>query len=214
MALDFGQFSLLSNAEYVSLLIFALCFVITTVTSSRTFKRGHTARAIRSEYRRSWTGLMVKGGDPKVPVDVFRNNLMISTALLSGLVIAFGLVANAFISAPSFQFSLHMILVIAMMTYALFYILIEIRTLAYLPIMFGVDGKLIDKNEGMGKEECISRLLDNTYDDFSNAIRALFYLVALLTFSLNAYLFIAATLVLTYLFVRRDISAKSRIEIF
>lgn len=214
MAVDFGQFGFLSDGELVSFAIFALCFLITTITSSRTFKRGHTARAIRSEYRKSWAWAMVDGGEMKVPVDVFRNNLTISTALLGGLVIAFGLVANAFITAQSVSLSLYLAFIISVMTYALFYLLIEIRTLAYLPIMFGVDSKLIERNEKMKKEEYISRLMDNTYDDFSNAVRALFYLIALLTFSLNSFLFIAATLAITYLFVRRDLSGKSRIEIF
>ena len=212
MAPDISQLGFFSSPELVSLAIFALCFLITTITSGRTFRRGHTARAIRSEYRRSWAALMVDS-ENKLPVDVFRNNLTISTALLSGLVIAFGLVANAFVASSAFQLSLYVVFLIAVMTYALFYLLIEIRTLAYLPILFEVDGKLIEKNEKMKKEEYIGRLLDNTYDDFSNAVRALFYLIALLVSPFNSFLFIAATLVLTYLFVRRDVSEKSRIEI-
>jgi len=196
----------------LSLAVFGLCFIISAITSSKFFKKGDTARAVRAKYRKSWTINILKKDESGALIDFFRNNITVSSALLGGLVVGFGLVANSM--AGDSGFNVHLEFIIAILAYAIFYILIEIRTLIYLPVIFGTDAKLIQKHENMGKEDYLGRLLDNAYDDLSNAIRALFYLIALLVFPIDKLLFIAVTLILTYLFVRRDISEKSRIEIF
>lgn len=203
-----------SDTELLSLIIFTVCFFLTAFTSSKLFKSGMTARAVRSKYRKSWAGSILEKGETGPLIDFFRNNITVSSALLGGLLIGFGLVANAFVSASGGQMGLYFIFIIAVMTYAIFNILLEVRTLIYLPVMFGTSEKLIETHEKMPKQEYLGKLLDNAYDDFSNAIRSFFYLIALLVFSLDKLLFIAVTLVLTYLFVRRDVSKKSRIEIF
>ena len=197
----------LADIELLSLAIFALCFIIAAITSSKTFKTGKTARAVRSKYRRSWAKGILKEKQTGALVDFFRNNITVSSALLGGLVIGFGLVANATFAGKSPFGDIHL-------SYAIFNILLEVRTLIYLPVIFGTSAELIKKYEGLEKEEYLGRLLDNNYDDFSNAIRALFYLIALLVFPFHKMLFIALTVILTYLFVRRDLSKKSRIEIF
>ena len=207
MAID-----ILNDIELLSLVIFALCFIITALTSSKRFRRGDTARAVRAKYRKSWTSNILKSGESGPLIDFFRNNITVSSALLGGLVVGFGLVANSMASAAGFN--IHLVFIIVLVAYAIFNILIEIRTLIYLPVIFGTDAKLIEKHEKMGKESYLGKLLDNAYDDLSNAIRALFYLIALLVFPLNKLLFIVVTIIITYLFVRRDISEKSRIEIF
>ena len=206
--------TIFTDPGILSLIFFALCFALTTFTSRKGFVKGHTARAVRAEYRRSWAESVVRNGDRESALSVFRNNIMVSSTILGGLVIAVGLVANAAVAASSEGVSLHMIFLIILMTYAIFSILMEIRALTYLPILLGTSGKLIEKNEDITKEEYISKLLDNTYDDFSDAMRALFFMIALLVFSFDKILFIAVTISLTYLFVRRDLSEKSRIEIF
>ena len=203
----------IADIDLLSLAIFALCFIIAALTSSKTFKKGKTARAVRSKYRRSWAKGILKEKQSRALVDFFRNNITVSSALLGGLVIGFGLVATSLTGVSPLE-NIHIVFILAIMTYAIFNILLEVRTLIYLPVIFGTDASLIKKYEGIEKEEYLGRLLDNTYDDFSNAIRALFYLIALLVFSFDRILFILLTLALTYLFVRRDLSLKSRIEIF
>jgi uncharacterized membrane protein len=154
----------------------------------------------------------LKKGETGPLIDFFRNNITVSSALLGGLVVGFGLVANSMAGVAGFN--IHLVFIIVILAYAIFNILIQIRTLIYLPVIFGTDAKLIEKHEKMGKESYLGKLLDNAYDDLSNAIRALFYLIALLVFPLHNFLFIGVSLIITYLFVRRDISEKSRIEIF
>lgn len=207
-----NSYQLISNIEFISLAIFALCFLIAALTSSKRFKSGRTARAVRSKYRGSWASSIMKKGEMGPLVDFFRNNITVSSALLGGLVIGFGLVAN--VLANSSGFNIQLIFIIAVMAYAIFNLLLEVRTLIYLPVIFGTSKELIETYEKISKEKYLGKLLDNAYDDFSNAIRALFYLIALLVYSLDTLLFIAVTIILTYLFVRRDISEKSRIEIF
>jgi uncharacterized membrane protein len=198
----------------LSLAIFVLCFLISTFTSSKTFNKTHSARAVRSEYRRNWAKETMKNADSDSAVDVFRNSMTVSSAMMGGLVIAFGLVANALLSTTDSEASLQFAFILFILTYAIFNILMQIRTLMYLPIILKVPGDIIEKNEKVSKIEYVSKLLDNSYDDFSNAIRSLFYLIVLLAFSLDKLLFIVVTIILTYLFVRRDLSEKSRIEIF
>ena len=203
-----------TNLAILSLIIFALCFFITTLTSSKRFKTGHTARAVRSEYRKSWAEFMIQKGDHRTLLDFLRNNITVSTTLLGGLIIGFGLVVNAFAGTASVLAGLHLLFIITVMAYAVFCLLIDIRALIYIPIIFGADEKLIKTHENLGKKEYMAKLLDNSYDDFASAIRSLFYLIALMVFSFDTLLFIAVTVLLTFLFVRRDLSEKSRIEIF
>ncbi len=206
-----------SSPEFVpllSLMVFSLCFSIALVTSSKSFRRSHSARAVRSEYRRNWVEMMLKEGDVHLVADTLRNNLTVLAALLGGLVVSFGLVLNVFTSMTTLVSLVHIAFILVMIAFAFFHLLMEVRTMNYIPILFAVDEKVIEKNEKMGKIEYISKLMDNTYDDFSNSINALFYIIALLTFPLSVPVFIFTTLALTYLFVRRDLSPKSRIEIF
>ncbi len=212
MDFTFGDSS--NFTEIVSLAIFALCFIISIITSGRSFKRGNTAREVRSEYRRSWAAAVLKAGNVSPVADLFRNNLTILTAMLGGLVVAAGFVLSAIGSAATAISLLHLGLILVVMIFAFFHLLMEIRTSTYIPLIFSVDGKLIEKHEKMSKEEYLGRLMDNTYDDFSSTINALFYIAALLFFPISPLLFMFITLLLTYLFVRRDISEKSRIEIF
>ena len=214
MDLEISSIRFLTDLGMLSLTIFVLCFLISTLTSSKTFKKGHTARSVRSEYRRSWAKEIMKNDNLDSAIDVFRNSITVSSAMMGGLVIAFGLVANALFQATDSEISLQLAFILAILTYAIFNILMQIRALMYLPIILKVPGKIIEKNEKESKEEYVSKLLDNSYDDFANSIRALFYLIILLVFSLDKMLFIAVTIILTYLFVRRDLSEKSRIEIF
>ncbi len=214
MDLNILQMRFLTNLGMLSLTIFVLCFLISTFTNSKTFKKGHTARAVRSEYRRSWVKEIIKGDSLDGAIGVFRNSITFSSAMMGGLVIAFGLVANALFSTTDSEVSLQLAFILSILTYSIFNILMQIRALMYLPIILKVPAKVIEKNELESKEEYVSKLLDNSYDDFANAIRSLFYLIVLLAFSLDKMLFIAITIILTYLFVRRDLSDKSRIEIF
>ncbi len=212
--MELPQVTLEEFTKILSLLIFALCFAISMVTSSRAFRRGNNARAVRSEYRRNWAEAVLKAGDVTPVADVFRNKLTVLAAMLGGLVVSAGLVLNALFAATNIISMFHIGFILVMMAAAFFHLLMEIRTSTYIPLIFTVDGSLIEKHEKMTKEEYLGRLVDNTYDDFSSTINALFYIVALLFFPISPLLFIFITLVLTYLFVRRDISEKSRIEIF
>jgi len=202
------------DLSILSLIIFAVCFFITTFTSSKRFKTGHTARAVRSEYRKSWAAFMIKNGDHRALLDFLRNKITVSTTLLGGFVIGFGLVVNAFAGTTTVIGGLHLLFIITIMAYAVFYLLIDIRALTYIPIIFGADESLIKKHENLSKGEYTAKLIDNSYDDFASAIRSLFYIIALMVFSFDKLLFIAVTILLTFLFVRRDLSGKSRIEIF
>jgi len=202
------------NLSIISLTIFALCFLITTLTSGKRFKKGHTARAVRSEYRKSWAALMIKKDEQRALLDFLRNNITVSTTLLGAFVIGFGLVVNAFAGSTSVLAGLHLLFIIIVIAYAVFYLLIDVRAMIYIPIIFGADEKLIKTHENISKVEYLAKLLDNSFDDFANVIRSLFYLIALMVFSFDILLFIAVTLLLTFLFVRRDLAEKSRIEIF
>jgi uncharacterized membrane protein len=207
------------SVDVLALVLFLICLLLSIYFRERARRLNiATGKKIRSEYRHHWVEAIVKRNEQRILTEVLRNNVMVSTALLSSLIISFGFIINAGSGALLHDSDpiahARIVLIIGLLAYSFFMILLELRTLIYIPIIFGTSEKLIVKYESMKKVEYVAKLLHQSFDHFSNAIRALFFIVALLIWFYNTYAFVAFTLLLTYVMVREDFGGKSEITIF
>ncbi len=175
-----------------------------------------TGKEIRSIYRKAWVESVLKGGDNAQFIQTMRNNISISTALLGATIVSFGLILNAGIVKENGDIfgTIRILSVIALLGYALFMLLLEIRTLTYIPIVSHVPESFIKKYEKTDKASYIAKLLHESFDNFSNAIRSLFYIAPLLIWFYNVHLFIVATMVISYAMYHEDFGTKSGIVLF
>lgn len=204
--------------EYFALAFFVICLLLSIYfrKKARRLER-ESGKKIRSYYRRSWVEFIIKKQNQHLFLETIRNSILVSAALITGLAISFGFVINSTLglhSNESFVSNARLFLAIGLMAYAFFINILKIRTLVYLPVILGTDENLIKKYEKMSKIEYLAKLFHDSFDHFSNTIRALFFIVALLAWCYNVYVFIAFTLIITYIMVREDLGSRSEITIF
>ncbi len=198
-------------------LVFIIALALTIYFRERSRKLEKiTGKRIRSIYRKAWVEDILKRDEPGYFFETMRNNIMVSTALLSAIIISFGFVLNAGIIKTDGEILaiFRIISIIALLGYSLFMIILEIRTLTYIPIISRVPESIIKKYEMMDKVSYMAKLLHESFDYFSNSIRALFYIAPLLIWTYNIYLFIIATLIISYTMYREDYGKESGITIF
>ncbi|MEK6978780.1 MAG: DUF599 family protein [Candidatus Micrarchaeota archaeon] len=207
---DFG------SMDSLAFVIFVLAVVFSIYSRTRAEKsKITTGKKIRELYRRSWVDNMLGSKDNGNLLEIVRNSILVSSALITAIVISFGfVVANAVIDGFSLISTLRLTAIVSLLLYSLFAIFLEARTLIYIPIVAGASEEVIKQNEKRSKSHYVSMLLDSAFDEFANSMRALFYVVVLLVWFFNTYLFIAATLLITYIMFREDFGTKSRIGVF
>jgi uncharacterized membrane protein len=167
-----------------------------------------SGKAVREAYRRNWIEHMIANKQYVEMREIARNNLMSSTAIISVLVVVLGFLVSQYwgikqasvIPNPELKF----FTVAALLFYALYMLITQIRTLMYLPIMSWVDEELIKTIEGTEKVDYISRMVEISYDHFSNSNRAIFYAICCSLWFIDPVFFIASSLALTVVYARDD----------
>lgn len=207
------------NIDVVAFSFFLVCLIITYYSRKRARKIEDSGKSIRSHYRSNWIKNMVEKDNYDVIIQEMRNNIIVSTAFVSGIIIAFGLVitvasSNIIPLQIGFLPDLRILSMLVMLAYALFMLIVELRTLLYIPVVFGTKESIIKQYEGIPKIKYLSHLIHDTFDHFSNTIRAIFFLLALLTWFYNPYIFMVAALIVTLLLVIEDFGKESRVTIF
>lgn len=207
------------SLDFLALAFFLICVLLSIYFREKARRLDViTGKKIRSHYRHDWAVNVLKNRDTAFMLETVRNNVLVTSGMITALVISFGFVINsgANILAMNGDFALvaRTILTISLLAYAFFMILLEARTLVYIPIIFGTSDKLINKHEGMKKVDYLAKLMHEAFDHFSNAIRALVFIMALLVWFYSIYAFIVFTALITYLMVREDFGKKSEIVLF
>ncbi|MEM2909346.1 MAG: DUF599 family protein [Candidatus Bilamarchaeaceae archaeon] len=205
--------------DELAAIIFLFCFFASLYLReyARKLEGSITGKRIRSIYRKSCIETLLKEDKNETLIEILRNGVLISTALMSAIIISFGFVlakAPTLESILDFLTMFKIIAIFALLVYAFLMLLLESRTLVYIPIVFNTSEKLIEKYEGTNKVIYVSKLLHESFDHFSNAVRAIIFVVILLTWFYNVYLFITLTIVLSSLMVMEDFGKKSTITMF
>ncbi|HID72361.1 TPA: DUF599 family protein [Candidatus Micrarchaeota archaeon] len=145
---------------------------------------------------------------------LLQNNIAITSATLTGVIIMSGLLFDQIVS---FQTGIDLARSVAMLIllgHALLSLLAQIRTMMYIPVVFGTDSKLIKQNQGVAKHEYLTRLFSSSYMLFSNAMRDIFYLFALFLWTVSAYLFMLLVFLITFIIIREETEKRARITVF
>ncbi len=167
-----------------------------------------TGKAVREAYRRNWIEHMIAKQQYAEMREIIRNNLMSSAAMISALVVVLGFIVSQYTTIEQASFvanpALKVFTIAAILFYALYMMITQVRTLMYLPIMSWVDEELIQSIEGTDKITYISKMVESSYDHFTNATRAIFYTICCVLWFIDPLAFMGSTLVLTALYVRDD----------
>ncbi|MFH1221743.1 MAG: DUF599 family protein [Candidatus Micrarchaeota archaeon] len=211
--------SLQQNIDYVAFAIFVLCIIISFAVREYARRVEQSGKEIRSKYRGSWIRNMIKNDDKDLLVNEMRNDITVSVALVSAIIIAFGLALGNIASVMStYQDSavglLRVSSIFVLLAFSLFMVLSELRLFLYIPIVFGTDEVLIEKYEKMPKQKYLSKLVHEAFDHFSNSVRGIFFCVVAMIWFYNAYFFIVAVLVLTAIMISEDFGKGGRITIW
>jgi hypothetical protein len=177
----------------------------------------HTSKSLRKAYRKNWAERIL--GTKAYPEirEIIRNLIMTNVALLSAVLISFGLLISGFSVLKEVggeTAELKMVSMSTLLLYSLFMLISESRILNYVPILIWVDAEIIASMQKEEKVEYIAQLMDEAFDCFSNSLRALFFAVVCVFWFFNLTAFIVATALLTVVIVSSDFDKKIRISIF
>jgi uncharacterized membrane protein len=176
-----------------------------------------TSKSLRKAYRRNWAERILGAKAYPEAREIIRNLIMTNTALLSAVLISFGLLISGFtvlINAGGAAAELKLISISTLLIYSLFMLISESRILNYIPILLWVDSEIIGKMQNKDKPEYIAQLMDDAFDMFSDSLRAIFYAVVCIFWFFNTPVFIIATFALTFVVVSSDFDRRVRISIF
>ena len=106
----------------------------------------HSAKSLRRAYRKNWAERILGAKAYSEAREIVRNLIMTNGALLSAVLISFGLLLSGFSvlsNAGGEYAALKMVTISALLVYSLFMLISECRILNYIPILLWVDGEII-----------------------------------------------------------------------
>lgn len=176
-----------------------------------------TSKSLRKAYRKIWAEKILAAKAYPEAREIIRNLIMTNYTFLSAVLISFGLILTQFSTLKDIGGALPEVKILSISTllvYALFSLISESRILNYVPIVLWVDEEIIEKMQNEDKADYIAQLMDQSFDRFSDSIRAVFFAVICVFWFFNAYAFIMATIILTAIILNSDLERKITITIF
>jgi hypothetical protein len=176
-----------------------------------------SAKSLRKAYRKNWAERILGAKAYPEAREIIRNMIMTNTAVLSAVLISFGLLLSGFsvLEASGGPYSaLKMVSISTLLIYSLFMLISESRILNYIPILIWVDKEIISTMQKQDKTDYLAGLMDDAFDRFSDSLRAIFYAVVCIFWFFYTPAFIFATIVLTLIIVASDLDRSLRITIF
>ncbi len=204
----------LYSIDALAYFVFVISIAISLYLRKRALSNPEHAKTIRSEYRHAWIKNIVSGRKKVDVPSIIRNHLTITVGLISGIIIAMGLALNAGgIVNGSAIGDIRILSIVVLLFYSLFTLILEARTLLYIPIIVDTAEHIIEKYEGKKKENYLSELLDSSFDYFSSSIRAILYVACLMVWFYHVYFFVVSVLFITFLLYREDFGTHGRITL-
>jgi uncharacterized membrane protein len=175
------------------------------------------AKSMRRAYRKNWAEKILSAKAYPEAREIVRNMIMTNTAVLSSVLISFGLLLSGFSvlsQAGGTYAALKMVSISTLLIYSLFMLISECRILNYIPIFIWVDSEIISTMQKEGKSDYLASLMDDSFDRFSDSLRAIFYAVVCIFWFFYTPAFMIGTVVLTIIIVASDLDRTVRVTIF
>ncbi len=203
------------NSEMVSFAVFIICYSLIYFVGSAHIKGKVISKSIREEYRASFVdSLLLHKGDMGTIQQLLMNNITITGATITGVVIMAGVLFDHMIAVESELDILRSSAMILLLGHILISLLAQIRTMMYIPVVFGTNAKLIKKTQGMLKHDYLTELFSTSYRLFSNAMKDVFYLFALFIWSMSINLFMIVIFLITFVIIKEETEKRAKITIF
>jgi len=204
------------DEHFVAFIIFLVCYAAVYLVGRLTKgSKKKTSKSVRELYRASFVeGLLLEKGNMQPLQQLLQNNIAISSATLTGVIIMSGLLFDQIVSFETGIDVVRSLAMLILLGHALISLLAQIRTMMYIPVVFGADSKVIKQNQGIPKHEYLTNLFSSSYMLFSNAMRDIFYLFALFIWSVSPYVFMILVFIITFIIIREETEKKARITVF
>lgn len=176
-----------------------------------------TSKSLRKAYRKNWAEKILAQKAYPEAREIIRNLIMTNAAFLSAVLISFGLLLSGFSvleKAGGGYPELKVISISTLLIYSLFMLISQARILNYVPIVLWVDEEIIKKKQCEDKSTYISTLMDESFDHFSDSLRAVFFAVICIFWFFNTPIFIGATIIMTAIIAKSDTDRTLRVSIF
>lgn len=200
--------------DAIAFAVFILCYAsVYLITEVSRGKR--TGDRVRELYRASFIeSLLMEKGNMAPLQSILSNNIAITSATLTGVIIMAGLLFDQIVEISSSIGLLRSAAMLILLGHVLLSLLAQIRMMMYMPVIFGADPKVIKDTQGIAKHEYLTRLFSTSYRLFSNAMKDVFFLFALFIWSVNTYVFMLMAVVITVFILREEMEKKARITVF
>jgi hypothetical protein len=203
------------DENLVAFLIFITCYFSVYVVGALFKKKEKTSKSIREAYRASFVEtLLLEKGNFAPLQSLLQNNIAITGATLTGVIVMAGLLFDHMITVETEIDILRSAAMLILLGHILLSLLAMIRTMMYIPVVFGTDSKIIKDTQGMRKHDYLTKLFSTSYMLFSNAMRDVFYLFALFIWSINIYIFMVIVFVITFVIIREGTEKRARVTVF
>lgn len=199
----------------IAFVIFIICYGLVYYVGGRKTGKKKISKSIREQYRASFVdSLLLEKGNIAPLQQLLQNNIAITGATLTGVVIMAGLLFDHMVAVETELDVLRSSAMIILLGHILISLLAQIRTMMYIPVVFGADAKLIKKTQGLLKHDYLTDLFSSSYKLFSNAMRDIFFLFALFMWTMSTYIFMIMIFLITFLIIREETEKRARITVF
>ncbi len=203
------------DVEIVSFATFVVCYSLVYFVGSAKSENRLISKTIREKYRASFVdSLLLHKGDMGPIQQLLMNNITITGATITGVVIMAGVLFDHMITIETGLDILRSSAMIFLLGHILISLLSQIRTMMYIPVVFGANAQLIKTTQGMLKHDYVTKLFSNSYRLFSNAMKDVFFLFSLFIWSMSTHLFMIVLFVITFLIITEETEKKAKITIF
>ncbi len=203
------------DVDIIALLVYIVSLLVYLAFSYYTLRREElqTYRTKISQYRAEWLRRQLKENRYDNVLNTVRNSLVAASSLASALIIMVGFIINKVVPDGERTFFEYfttnkLSLINIMLFLTIYFLFMHIRLLSRFTFLAGTDLSIIKKVEGEEGLAYLSSMLNRTMNQFSYAMRCLYYAVVAVLWLFDTHLFIIATILLTVVLIYRESFAK------
>ncbi len=205
----------MTTVDDIALFVYAISIVVYCVFSYYTLRREElrTYRSKISQYRTEWLRKQLKENRYDNILNTVRNSLVAASSLASALIIMVGFIINKTVGESGMGFIEHVVtnklsLINIILFLAIYFLFMHIRLLSRFTFLAGTEVGVIKKVEGEEGLAYLGSMLNRAMNQFSYAMRCLYFAVIAVLWLFNPYVFMLSTVMLTVVLIYRESFAK------
>ena len=208
--------------DLFALLVYFLSISVYWIYSYYTLNKEdfHTYRFKINLYRKEWLKKQLGEGRYDNVLNAVRNSLVAASSIVSALIIMLGFILSK-LEIPingkhftqtnevlAYLISNKLFLISIMLLFSIYYLIIHIRLLSRVTLLAGIDYSVVKKIEGEAGLDYICSMFNRAMNQFSYAMRFMYFGAVALIWLFNPFVFAIATIIITLILIYRESFAK------